>query len=271
VPVSSQKRSGSLPRMALPCTTVSVGGGPAGLVITTTPPLRAVFAPSAGTLSAIRLATTVVRAPPSRATPMPESPGKSSWAGQARVLCRMALAAMVECARGPRAEAEREQPDAVVVHEVAGDPAPAGSGQEDAEAPAGRPVGEHERLRGPGRRDLRVAVVAGHVGAERRAVRGDREQAGAGEAADREAADRDVLDAAPDLAGVEVEVADHADAVHRLVDLGGMEARMGRRDRRRENDGADVGGAASMSAASAATSKLDDRRLIARRPGTPRA
>jgi hypothetical protein len=270
VPVSSQKRSGSLPRMALPCTTVSVGGGPAGLVITTTPPLRAVFAPSAGTLSAIRLATWCARP---RAGPRrgPESAGNSSWAGQTRVLCRMALAAMVDCARGPRAEVEREQPDAVVVHEVAGDPAPAGSGQEDAEAPAGRPVGEHERLRGPGRRDLRVAVVAGHVGAERRAVRGDREQAGAGEAADREAADRDVLDAAPDLAGLEVEVADHADAVHRLVDLGGMKARMGRRDRRRENDGADVGGAASMSAASAATSKLDDRRLIARRPGTPRA
>src|SRR4051812_3552304 len=83
-PVSSQNRSGSLLRMALPRTTVSFGAGPAGLVMSATPPLIAV-APR-GTLSVIRLPATVLPVPPIRAIPTPDNSGKSSLGGQDRVL-----------------------------------------------------------------------------------------------------------------------------------------------------------------------------------------
>src|SRR3954463_14646385 len=72
-PVSSQNRSGSLRRMALPRTTVSFGAGPAGLGVRATPPLIAV-APS-GTLSVIRLPATVLPVPPIRAIPTPDNSG----------------------------------------------------------------------------------------------------------------------------------------------------------------------------------------------------
>src|SRR3954451_4744529 len=106
----------------------------------------------------------------------------------------------------PEAEVEREEADAVVEDEVAGDPATAGAGQEYAEPTARRSVCQHERVRRLAGRYPGVAVVRDDVVADPGRMRCDGDDPGAGEVADGEAGDRDPVDAAQDCAGVEVEV-----------------------------------------------------------------